>query len=147
MQPEDSNAEIQILTVWPGSVFQILCCSPYVIIVGLQNFNCVNLRLLAECVYNWLELKKINSFSFEAEIANCVSVWISFNLPLIHAFKSGDRILEQQGTLVNTRVRSVVHFSHTNKKPKCPLWVISALTSLCVLNKSSYPRAQTTSRR
>lgn len=128
-------------------MFQSLCCSPYMIIVGFQNFNCVNLRLLAECVYPRLECKKINSFSLEAEIANCVSVWISLNLPLIHAFKSGNRILDQQGTLVNDRVRSGVHFSHPNKEPKCPLWVISALTSLCVLNKSGYPRAQTTSRR
>ena len=86
----DSNADSKADSLATGPVFQPLCCSSYVIIAGLQNVSCVIFKLLAECVQNGLERKGINSFLFELEIANCVSVWISFNLPLIHAFKSGD---------------------------------------------------------
>ena len=143
----DSNADSDADFLAAGSTFQSLCCSPYVMIVGLQNFNCVVFRLPAECMYNWLEWRKRNSSIWSWNRQLCFSIRISFTLPSIRAFKSGDRILERQGALVNPRVKSGVYFSHTNKKPKCPLWVISSLPSLCVLNKSGYPRARTTSRR
>lgn len=121
-----------------GPLFQQLCYSLYVIRVGLQNFCHAFLKFLAECLYTWLCVEGSIYFHLKLTLTIVLLIWISFNLPLIYTFKSEDRFWDHQGTLVNSRVRSGIHCSQTNQKPKCPLGVINALTSLCVLNKSSY---------
>lgn len=48
---KDSNADSRVDSL------AALCYSPYVIIAGLQDCNCVIFKLLAECVQNGAEVK------------------------------------------------------------------------------------------
>lgn len=54
----DSNADSDADFLAAGSAFQSLCCSPYVMIVGLQNFNCVVFRFTSRMCVQLAGVKK-----------------------------------------------------------------------------------------
>lgn len=54
----DSNADSDADFLAAGSTLQSLCCSPYVMIVGLQNFNCVVFRFTSRMCVQLAGVKK-----------------------------------------------------------------------------------------